>query len=176
MTWVDRLVELNVDLAQSATPEERQQIYEEKAASLKVTLASAKLAPDDRELAETLLENSKWLTRNDDPMAAADRFNDIADQFVSRMDAVRRPAREGRKAASSTSPAITSGLPRPAFDPSLCQRAAAAVTDVEAKNKLERTTVRHEGMTKRLAEIVQRNPEPARRAIHRVMKGHKSKK
>src|SRR5438477_32718 len=38
-----------------------------------------------RDLADALLENSAWLARNDDPIAAADRFNDIADQVVARM-------------------------------------------------------------------------------------------
>lgn len=170
---VDRLVELNVDLAQSATPEERTRIFEEKAGELKVTLASAKLAPGDRELAESLLENGKWLTGNADPMAAADRFNDLADKFVTRMDAATTAKDEKRiiQLAGNYQKIAEAGI-----DPNLELAAAAAATDLEKKSTLERTASRQASLVKRLAEIVQRNPEPSRRAIHRAMKGHKSKK
>jgi hypothetical protein len=170
---VDRLVELNVDLAQTAVPEERARIYEEKAAGLKVTLANAKLAPDDRELAESLLENSKWLTRNADPTAEADRFNDIADQFVTRIDAATAAKDEKRiiQLAGNYQRIAEAGI-----DSNLERAAAAGVGDVDKKNKLERTAIRHASLAKRLAEIVQRNPEPSRRAIHHAMKGHKTKK
>jgi hypothetical protein len=169
---VDRLVELNVDLAQTSVPEERTRIYEEKAADLKVTLANAKLAPDDRALAESLLENSKWLTGNADPMAEAERFNDIADQFVTRMDAATTAKNEKRivQLAGNYQRIAEVGI-----DSNL-ERAAAGVTDADKKSKLEHTAGRHASLTKRLAEIVQRNPEPSRRAIHHAMKGRKTKK
>jgi hypothetical protein len=169
---VDRLVELNVNLTQTANAEERTRIYEEEAGPLQVTLASANLAPDDRALAESLLANGKWLTRNADPMAEAERFNDIADQFVTRMDAATTAKDEKRiiQLAGHYQKIAEAGI-----DSNL-ERAAAAVTDVDKKNTLVRTEVRHASLGKRLEEIVQRNPEPSRRAIQRAMKGHKTKK
>ena len=37
-----------------------------------------------------MLETAPWLARNQDPLAEADRFNDVADQLVTRMNLATR--------------------------------------------------------------------------------------
>ena len=76
-------------MAQTRSQDERNRIYDERAAGLKATLATAHLPAEDRDLAQTLFDNSKKLTKIDDPATEADRFNDIADKVVARMDAIR---------------------------------------------------------------------------------------
>src|SRR5205823_1756593 len=83
---VERLIDWNLDLTQARTPEERSRIYDEQAAELKDKLAQADLPPEDRKLAESLLENSALLSKNIDPIAEANRFSDIIDKLVARLD------------------------------------------------------------------------------------------
>ena len=83
---VERLIDWNLQLTQSRTPEERNRIYAEQAPQLKAALQQAELRPSDRQLGDTLLESGSWLTANADPMAEADRFNDLAEQLMVQLD------------------------------------------------------------------------------------------
>ena len=79
---MERLIDLNVDLLQAESRDERARIYAGKERDLKVMLVKASLPADEREFAKTLLETGSWLTKNNDPMAEAERFDDIADKVV----------------------------------------------------------------------------------------------
>jgi hypothetical protein len=82
---VDRLLGWNLALTQLDSPAERAQLYNAQAPTLKATLQEAALLADDRDLAETLLANASWLAEHDDPVAEADRFNDVADKLLAQM-------------------------------------------------------------------------------------------
>src|SRR5207302_5553476 len=112
------------------------------------TLAKVKVGSDDRDLVDTLLENSAWLTKNNDPMAEAERFNDIADKLVNRMDAATTAKDEKRivQLASTYQRVAEVGI-----DSNLERAVAAGASGVE------RTTVRHANRAKMLAAIADRN-------------------
>lgn len=79
---VEQLVGWNLDIAEAPTHDQRQVIYDTRAVGMRELLDDAKLAQEDRELAQTLVDTSSWLTANDDPVAEAERFGDIADQLL----------------------------------------------------------------------------------------------
>jgi hypothetical protein len=172
---VERLIDWNLDLSRTRSRDERSRLYSGQVADLKATLAKAELPPEDRALAQTLLENSSWLAEHDDPVAEADRFNDIADQLVTRMDAATAANDEGRvvKLADSYRRLTEQGV-----DANLERALASGALSGERKQKLERAQRRGAHRAQRVAEILERNPEASRKALHRPTKGrpHKSKK
>lgn len=165
---VERLVDWNLDLAQTRSPDERQRIYIGQAADLQATVTKTLLPPEDRELAETLLENSSWLARNDDPMAAADRFNDIADKVVSRLDAATNAHDDKRIVLLANT---YSRLMEVGVDANLERVIASGNLDVEGQKKLETAMSRGGKQAKKLALFMERNPDASNKAIRRAMKG-----
>jgi hypothetical protein len=164
-----RLCEWNLELAEAHTPGERNRIYDEQAANLKATLAKAELTLEDREIAETLLANGAFLINNDDPIAEADRFNDIADKLVARIDAAAAAHDEDRIAQLAD---IYQRVTEVGVDANLERAFQAGAIDNDQKQKMSRTFRSH-----RLAEIMKHNPEAHRKAMRRGMtKGHKTKK
>jgi hypothetical protein len=166
---VDRLIAWNLDLAEAQSREERNRIYQNEAVSLEASLAKTELAPDDRELANTLLRNGSKLAKEIDPAAEAESFSEIADKLVARMDAATRVQDEERivKLATTyerlTAVGVTANLER-GF--------AVAHLDMEQKQQLDRAKVRYNARGKHFAEIMARNPEANRKMIHRPTKGH----
>jgi hypothetical protein len=82
---VEHLIDWNLELSEAATSAERSRIYDQQAAALKQELHQAKLPPEDRELAEKLLDTGSWLTEHDDPLDEADKFDEVANHLVQRM-------------------------------------------------------------------------------------------
>ena len=98
---VDKLVDLNVDLAEAATPEERNEIFASQSAPLTATLEEDHLSPEEKELASKLLENGKWLSSNTDPLDEAERFDSVAGLLFDRLQAVA-PAGDAKAVARVT--------------------------------------------------------------------------
>lgn len=162
----EQLVELNVDLVQ-ARPDQRQRLLGRQAAQLQTTLAAAQLPPADRELAQRLLDNGAWLVHNSDPVAEADRFSDIADELVARMDAATTAHDEQRlvQLARSYDRLATAGI-----EANLSRAASAGPIDSERSKKLSGCQQRHARRMRHFAEIVERTPEHSRKAIRRHLK------
>ena len=172
---VERLVDWNLDLAQAGSRAERDRVYLAQAGQIKAALAKTKLATPDRELAETLLENGVWLTSHDDPVSEADRFTDIADRLVDRLDAATAAEDEKRAVRLADSYLRVTEL---GVDANLDRALASGALNAERKQNVERTRRRAARCAQRLTEILERHPEPRRKAIRRAMKGrgHKSGK
>ena len=172
---VERLIDWNLDLTQARSPEDRSRIYDEQAVSLKATLANAELPAEDRKLAQSLLDNSVWLTTNVDPAAEADRFDAIAEKLVTQMDDATSARDEKRivQLADAYHRVTERGV-----DANLALASASNPTDPEKKQQLAHTFFRHHSRTSQVAEIIERNPERSRKLIHRATKGqfHKTKK
>jgi hypothetical protein len=83
---VERLVDWNVSLAQASTPEERAKLYAQQADAFRVALNKPEVSAEDKQLALELMDNGTFLAKNDDPLAAADRLNAVADQLVDHMN------------------------------------------------------------------------------------------
>ncbi len=164
---LEQLVEWNVDLAEARTQDERSRILTDQEEQLKTTLAEAALPPADRDLAESLLENGAWLVQNSDPVAEADRFGDLADKLLARMDSATAAHDEQLVVllAKSYDRLTTAGI-----EANLKRAGTAGATDGKRHKKLTHCQQRHARRTCRAAEIIDRNPEPYRKAIHRHLK------
>jgi hypothetical protein len=102
---VEQLVEWNVSLAQANTPQERAELYAQQAAAFRAALDKPELSAEDRQLAQELMDNGAFLAQNDDPLAAADRLNVVADQLVDKMNQASAQGKEqevGRLARNFT--------------------------------------------------------------------------
>lgn len=169
---VGRLIEWNLDLTQAQSREERQRIYTEQVNGLKATLARADLPREDREWAEMLLENSHWLTRNNDPTAEADRFSDIADKVVARMDEATAARDEHTIVYLANTYRRLADL---GIDANLQRAIDAGDMNQEREKKFETALQRDTSRVKKLTAIMDRSPEMPRKAIHHAMKRHPHK-
>lgn len=166
---IERLIDWNLDLALADSAVSRNEIYNREAGTFRTLLARAPLPPEDRELAESLLETSSWLTTNDDPMAEAGRFSELADRVVSRLDAAtdaNDPERIARFAESYRR------LTELGVDPNLERAAKVEKMDPERKKKLKRTLAGRASRAKRMEDILRRHPEASGRPPRWGGKGH----
>jgi len=169
---VEQLVGWNLEIAQAETPAERQAIYDTQAVSMQGLLMNPKLSQEDRELARTLVETGAWLTNNNDPMAEAERFGEIADILLARLDSatVAKDNRRITKYADSyrrlTEVGVTGNLER---------AIAIGPPDPKRKPKLDRLIAGDAGRAKKLEELLDRHPDASWKAIHRALKGHRHK-
>ena len=124
-------------------------------------------------MAQTLFDNSAKLTKIDDPATEADRFNDIADKLVARMDAATAANDEKRLVQLANS---CRRLAEEGVDANIQRAIDAGNLDLAGEEKLEYVILRDANRTNRLASIMERNPEASRKAIHKAMKGHHSHK
>lgn len=85
---VDRLVEWNLQLADTASLEERQVLYDVNVGQFRQLADKEPAGSEDSPLMRTLLDNGAWLCRNNDPLAEAEKFNVVADVLVDQLAAV----------------------------------------------------------------------------------------
>jgi hypothetical protein len=93
---VDRLLDLNLQIS-NAEGKARKRLYDENEKSIVQDLQRARLNEDEREFAEELLENCRFLAENDDPVEEVNRINDIADRIKSREDVASKKGDEKEK-------------------------------------------------------------------------------
>jgi len=75
---VDRLVDMNLDLADASTPAERNEIFAEQSAPLTATLEQDHLAPRKKNWPASCWRTAKWLSSNTDPFDEAERLVNVA--------------------------------------------------------------------------------------------------
>jgi hypothetical protein len=83
---VDQLVDWNLEMADAKGPADREQLYMSRASALDSAVRQASLDSEDRQLAMSLLEHGAWLVKHDDPVDEAERFSELADQLIVRLD------------------------------------------------------------------------------------------
>jgi hypothetical protein len=170
---VESLVDWNLDLSQARSLEVRQEIYDSRVETMRAMLSQTALPAEDRDLAETLLETGSWLTRNDDPAAEAERFSDLADQLVARLDAAAA-AKDSRRITKLAD--TYSRLAEVGVSSNLERAIAVRPTTPHRKVKLERTIASDARRARKLEELAEQNPEPSRKAFHRALKPHRRHK
>ena len=138
--------------------DQRKLIYAAQAANLKAAVEQARLPASDRELADTLLENGTWLADNDDPLAEADRFNDVADQLLTRMDeATDRKDIPGLKRLAD----IYRGVADQGVEANIEEAVNAGPVVGERKKQLEQAVRSNAGRRAKLVKLLKRTPEAA---------------
>ncbi len=170
---VDRLIDWNIALTRAESPKDRDGIYSAHAETIKASLASANLRPEDRVFAEKLLATGVWLKQTDDPVAEYGRISDLADQVVARLDVASQTqdAKQVTKLANALD-RIEAGV-----DATFERAVTSNVVSKEGKKKLAHATLGGTLRMKKLETILENNLDPPRKAIHRTLKGrHKAKK
>jgi hypothetical protein len=169
---VEQLVGWNMDIAQAETKAERHAIYDTQAASLQVLMTNSKLSQEDRRLAQTLVDTGAWLTNNDDPMAEAERFSEIADVLLARIDSatVAKDNHRVTKLADAYRRLTEVGVSW-----NLERVIATGSPDPKRKPKLDHLIAGDARRAKKLEDLLERHPDASWKAIHRALKGHHRK-
>jgi hypothetical protein len=84
---IDQLIAWNLNLSQVRDKTERQRLFQVRLDDIKNEMQNAPLGDEEKLLADKLLDTAAWLTENDDPLDEADRFSELADQMVERIQA-----------------------------------------------------------------------------------------
>lgn len=163
---VERLVDWNLDLARSGSADERSRIYVDQAARLEEAVKDASLPVDERELADSLLKNAPWLAANRDPLAEADRFNEVADSLVRRMTSATRggDVRRAKRYAKLYQRIAASGIAA-----KLDTIEHSGALDFERQRRLERLVLRDTDRMRELLALLERAPDSTRREIKRAL-------
>src|SRR5439155_9847624 len=93
---VEHLVDWNLELSEAAPLSERRAIYQDRVVELRELLTMAELPPDERALADQLLETGSWLATNADPVAEAERFGDLAERVAAQLETASTADDAGR--------------------------------------------------------------------------------
>jgi hypothetical protein len=163
---VERLVDWNLNLARVESPDERGRLYADHAPVMAVAVERATLPAGDRELAYILLGNAPWLVGNADPLAEADRFNDLADQILHRMSAATRGGDDPRveRYARLYNRVVELGIASK-FD--VIEKSASL--DFDGKRRLERLVLRDADRMKALVALLEKAPDSSRKEIKKAL-------
>jgi hypothetical protein len=174
---VEQLIDWNLQMSELSTPAEREKLYTERVAALKDDLAKSRISDDDRQFAETLLTNGQWLRSSTEPLEEADRFNQLADQIVDRVEvaAARRDAAAARKNARQYSLITSKGINAKLERAEAAKAARAAKADAAFQRKMERLLAREENRLKKLEVMHKNAADPARKEIRKMLEQTKSK-
>jgi hypothetical protein len=167
---MDQLLDWDLALADAEAPKERQELYTAQAANLQTAVQAASLNDEDRRFATTLLENGAWLSRNHDPVERTEKFCDLADLLVGRMDKAAAANDEQTvqrlgKHYGRVQKGIGANLAR------INANAFVAPTGPAAKRaeRLERIAKRQEEAERRLAVMAEKSPVKAQKALKRML-------
>ena len=166
---VERLLDWNLDLAQSTTLAERRRIYEEKAAEFQNTSALSQSSPEDQRLAETLLKNSLWLAEHDDPSEESVLFDELADTLMVHVQAARRRGndKEMGRFAGRYARVAEYGV-----SASLKRAEESGAPDFDQK-RLERVHRRSAHRKHILEALLEQAPDLTRAEIKKALEGHR---
>lgn len=167
---MDQLIDWDLALADAEAPQERADLYASRAATLQTAVQQASLNDDDRQFATKLLENGAWLSRNHDPVERTEKFCDIADLLVGRMDKAAaanddQTVQRLGKHYGRVQKGIGANLAR------LDANAYVAPNPNAAKRaeRLERIAKRQEEAERRLAALAEKSPQKAQKALKRML-------
>jgi hypothetical protein len=175
---VEKLIDWNLQLSELTTPAEREKLYTERVGALKADLAKSPLSDDDRNFAESLLNNGQWLTSSTEPLDEADRFNHLADQIVDRVQAAaaRSDAAAAKKNAKQYTLITTKGIDAKLERAEAAKAARAAKADEAFQRKMERLMAREENRLKKLETMHKNAPDPTRKEIRKMLDQTQPKK
>ena len=162
---LNNLVEWNLKLAEHNTTLERQRLYAARAEAERQLAMRAHLNADDRRQADTLIRNGEFLSTNEDPLAEADHFSQMADVLITKMASVATKAPETLARFSDTYLRVVDEGIHKNLD-----RAEAAGTDTAATQKQFATIDRRDSMLQMKVEaLLDLNPTPSQPQLKRAL-------
>lgn len=173
---MDQLLDWDLALADAEAPQERQELYSAQAATLQTAVQAASLNDEDRRFATTLLENGAWLSRNHDPVERTEKFCDLADLLVGRMDKAAAANDEQTvqrlgKHYGRVQKGIGANLAR--LDANAFVGPGNATIAAKRAERLERITKRQEEAQRRLAILAEKSPQRAQKVLKRMLENPK---
>ena len=163
---VERLVDWNLSLAHAPSVGERGRIYADRVTLFTDELKRAEVPSQDRELVHSLLEKAPELVRVPDPLAEADRFNDLAEKLLARMSDATKGGDARRVDQSAT---LYRRVAELGIEPKLEVLEASRSLDFERQRRLERLVLRDADRMKALVELLERAPDSSRKQIKRAL-------
>lgn len=164
-TVVDRLVDLNVRLAGTSSPQERTQILSSSGDLLKQATDDSKPQTGETDLARKLVDDGRWLAHNEDPLAEVDRFEDMADLLLKQMQAAS--ARGDNKALRRLT--RNYGLVRAAGVSDKLRRVNGRSTTRPAGNRLDRLIHRDAELQRKLEHLLEQSPDASQQEIRHAL-------
>lgn len=165
---VDQLVEWDLELADAQGPQQREQIYRTRApAEWEMQIQNASLTTEDRQYASALLEHGKWLSTNPDPVDQAERFSDLAELIVNRMNsaAARNDARAVQRLGGNYRRIVQRGIGE-----KLDRMGANASISTEGKAKLAKIARRAADHERRLQMLAEKaSSQASQRELRRAL-------
>jgi hypothetical protein len=160
---LERLIDWNLRMTESKSPEERAKLFAEHADSLKTDLNKVKWNAEDRQIAQTLYDNGAWLAANDDSLEEADRFTAVADQMLARMES-----------AAGGNDARTTQLLLVNYERISARGIDAKVAKVKNPDgdplkKIERIHAREAKRLERLQQLHDQFPDASKKELHRII-------
>jgi hypothetical protein len=164
---VERLVDWNLSLARTPLPADRDRLYAGQAESLQDKVRRTELPAEERGLAESLLENAPLLARNDDPLAVAGLFHDVADQLLTRMGAA---IRRGDEARAGQYARLYRRVEELGIGSKMELLETTGALDFNRQHRLERLVLRDADRMRTLVALLERAPDASRKEIKRALR------
>ena len=168
---IDKLVVWNLRLTQSDSPAERRKLYAISAESVKQQTGQASLSSNDRKNAEALLQNGAFLADNQDPLAEADHFSEVADLLVTKMDSAADKAPEVMEQLSQTYySVINQGIQK-----NLDRAEASGVNTDATQKQLEKIDQHNIVLMSKVEALLEKSPAISRPQLRQALDLHKRK-
>ena len=163
---VERLIDWNLSLAHAPSAGERGRIYAGHASDFADEVGRAALPAEDRELVRSLLEKAPELVREPDALVEADRFDDLAEKLLARMN---RAARGGDTGRLDQSAALYRRVAELGIGSKLEVLEASGSLEFARQRRLERLILQDAGRMHTLVELLERVPDSSRKQIKRAL-------
>jgi hypothetical protein len=168
---IDKLVVWNLRLTQSDSPAERRKLYAISAESVKQQTSQASLSSNDRKNAEALLQNGAFLADNQDPLAEADHFSEVADLLVTKMDSAADKSPEVMEQLSQTYfSVINQGIQK-----NLDRAEASGVNTAATQKQLEKIDQHNTVLMSKVEALLEKSPPASHPPLRQALDLHKQK-
>lgn len=162
---LNNLVEWNLRLAEHNNKLERQRLYAARAEAERQLAMHAHLNADDRRQADSLIQSGEFLSTNEDPLAEADHFSQIADVLITKMGFIATKAPETLARFSDTYLRVVDDGIHKNLD-----RAEASGNDTPDTQKQVASIDRRDLLLQLKVEaILEKNPAPSQTQLRKAL-------
>jgi hypothetical protein len=165
---VDRLLDWNLKIADTESPDARNNIFATQVNELKAQTDQAALPADQQQIASKLLENGLWLSSHPDPLAGAEHFDQVANLVLDQLNAAA--TRNQSKAVERLSKQYDRLTAR-GLRPQLKRAKFDRLEKPDRKKRYERLLNREDELNLRLQQILETSPNASKKEIRRLLNG-----
>jgi hypothetical protein len=163
---IEKLVDLNIKLAEVSSLDERARLFSGQEQELKQALGRSKLGDDERQLAGLLLDTGSWLATHDDPVSKAEHFSVVADKLVERLKSAAD--RKDQKGVDRYARLQTLVAER-GVSASLSRAEETGALDFDNQRRLEKVILRDSKRMKTLLDLLEKDSDLSRKEIRQAL-------